>query len=115
MAGRSPVMEGMLPILIIARTAHGSIRCDHPIREGGQGSDNLEHRARWILSLRRTVVQRKTWIGAQRPPRGGRGTGDEGVRIKRRLARQSEDLAVTRVEGDDGTAVPFEETLGKLL
>src|SRR5262245_22003808 len=54
-------------------------------------------------------------IGAQRPPRSGRGTGDEGVRIKGRLARQSENLAVTRVEGHDGAAVTFQETLGELL
>src|SRR5262245_44422191 len=115
MAGRSPVTEGMLPILIIARTAHSGIWCDHPIRERGDGRDNLEHRARRILSLCRTVVQRKMRIGAQRPPRSGRGTGDEGVRIKGRLTRQSENLAVTRVEGHDGAAVTFEETLGELL
>src|SRR5882672_8834655 len=115
MARRSPVTEGMLSILIITRTAHGGLRCDHPICECSQGSDNLEHRARRILSLRRTVVQRKMRISAQGSPRSGRGTGDEGVRIKSRLARQSENLAVTRVEGHDGAAVTFEEPLGELL
>src|SRR5262249_44107063 len=115
MAGRSPVTEGMFPIVIIARTAHSSMWCNHPIREGSQGRDNLEHRARRILSLRGTVVQRKMRIGAHCAPCGGRGTGDKGVRIKGRLARQSENLAVTRVEGHDGTAVTFEETLGELL
>src|SRR5712691_2589153 len=115
MAGRSPVTEGMLPIIIIARTAYSGLRCDHPIRECGQGRDNLEHRARWILSLRRTIVQRKMRIGAQRSPRGGRGTRDEGDWIKGRLARQSENLAVTRVGGHYWAAVPFEETRGELL
>src|SRR5215475_754948 len=115
MAGRSPVTEGMLPKVIIARTAHGGMRCNHPIGECGQGRDNLEHRARRILALRRTVVQWKMWIGAQGPPRSGRGTGDKGVRIKGRLARQSENLAVTRVEGHDGAPEIFEEALGELL
>src|SRR6266699_4509247 len=115
MAGRSPITEGMLPIIIIARTAHSGRWCDHPIRESRQSRDNLEHRARRILSLRRTVVQRKMRIGAQRPPCSGRGTRDEGVRIKGRLARQSATLAATRVQGHDGTAVTFEETLGELL
>src|SRR5262245_24905233 len=102
----------MLPILVIARTAHGSMRCDQAIGKCPQGRDNLEHRARRILSLRRTVVQRKMRVGAQRPPRGGRGTGDEGVRIKGRLARESENLAITWVEGHNGAAVTVEETLG---
>src|SRR5215470_20126763 len=115
MAGRSPVTEGMLAIIVIARTAHGGMRCDHPIRECSQGSDNLKHRARRILSLRRPVVQRKMRIGAQGPPRSGRGTGDEGVRIKGRLARQSENLAVTWVEGHDGATMTFEEAFGELL
>src|SRR5262245_29701047 len=54
-------------------------------------------------------------IGTQRPPRSGRRTGDEGVRIKGRLARQSENLAVTRVEGHNGATVTFEKPLGELL
>src|SRR4030095_4039176 len=115
MARRSPVTEGMLSIIVIDSTAHRGMRCDHPIRECSQCSDNLKHRARRILSLRRPVVQRKMRIGAQGPPRSGRGTGDEGVRIKGRLARQSENLAVTRVEGHNGAAVIFEEALGELL
>src|SRR5262245_33037115 len=115
MARRFPVTEGMLPIVVIARTAHGGMRGDHPIRECSQGSDNLEHRARRILALRSPVVQRKVRIGAQGPPRSGRGTGDKGVRIKGRLARQSENLAITRVEGHDGAVVIFEEALGELL
>src|SRR5512145_3308919 len=101
MAGRSPVTEGMFPINIMARAAHGGMRCDHPIRECGQGRDNLEHRARRILALRSPVMQRKMRVSAQGAPRGGRRTGHEGVRIKGRLARQSENLAVTWVEGHD--------------
>src|ERR671933_595463 len=109
MARRSPVMKAPPAVVVIAGTAHRGIRCDYSVREGAQGRDNLEHRARRILALRRTVVQRKVRIGAQGSPRGERGAGDEGVRIKRRLARQSENLAVTRVEGHDGAAVTFEE------
>src|SRR5215510_9103374 len=111
MAGRSPVTESMLPKVVIARAAHGGMWCDNAICKCTKGRDNLEHRAWRILSLRRPVVQRKMRIGAQGSPRSGRGTGDKRIRIKGRLACQSENLAVTRVEGDDGAAVPFEEAL----
>src|SRR5262245_49011581 len=115
MAGRSPVTEGMLPKVVIARTAHSGMRCDNAIRKCTEGSNNLEYGARRILALCGTVMQRKMRIGAQGPPCRGRGTGDEGVRIKGRLARQSENLAVTRVEGHNGATMIFEEALGELL
>src|SRR5262245_10611038 len=60
-------------------------------------------------------MQRKMRVSAQRPPRGRGEPRDKGVRIKRRLTRQGENLAVTRIEGDNGTAVLFEELLGQLL
>src|SRR4030095_11493173 len=115
MAGRSPVAEGVLPKVVIARTAHGSMRCDNTICECTKSRDNLEHRARRILALRSPVVQREVRISAQGPPRSRRGTGDEGVRIKGRLARQSENLTITRVEGHDGATMTFEEAFGELL
>ena len=70
MAGRFPVTEGMLAIVVRASTAHGGVRRHHSIREGGQGRDDFEHRARRILPLRGTVMQRKMRVGAQGPPRG---------------------------------------------
>src|SRR5215813_11430392 len=115
MARQSPVMKATPTVVVIARTAHRGRRCNHFIRECGQDRDNLEHRTKRILSLRRTVVQRKMRIGAQRPPRSERGTKNKRVRIKGRLARQSENLAITQVEDHDGATVTFEKTLSKLL
>src|SRR5262245_12213599 len=105
MAGWSPVPEGMLSVVVIARTAHGGVRRDHPVRERSQGRDNLEYGAGRILPLRSTVVQRKMRVSAQDSPCGSRGTGNKGVRIKGRLAGQSKDLAITRVEGHNGAAM----------
>src|SRR5882672_8711351 len=115
MAGRFPVTERMLSVVVVAWTAHGGMRRDDPIRERGQGCDDLEHRAGRILSLRGTVVQREMWVGAQGAPRGWGGAWHKRVRIKRWLTRQRENLAVTRVKGHNGAPMTFKETLSELL
>ena len=59
MAGRSPVTEGMLPIIIIARTAHRGRWCDHPIRESRQGRYTVRVRAGHTIRPANLVVGRK--------------------------------------------------------
>ena len=52
-----------------ARAAHAGLLRDHALRQCRQRGDDLEHRARWILPLRGTVMQRQMRVGAQGPPR----------------------------------------------
>src|SRR5215510_7401003 len=115
MARRSPVMKSTPTVVIMPRTAHRGLRRDHALRECRQSSDNLEHGTRRILPLRGAVMQRKMRVSTQRPPRRSGEPRDEGVRIKGRLTRQGENLAVTWVEGDNRAAVLFEDLLGQLL
>src|SRR5574341_1866612 len=115
MARRSPVMKGTPAVVKMPGAAHRTLRRDHALSECRQGGNDLEHGPRRILPLRGAVMQRKMRVSAQRPPRGRGEPGDEGVRIKRRLTRQGENLTVTRVEGDNRAAVLFEELFGQLL
>src|SRR5262245_44247727 len=115
MARQSPIMKGTPTIVIIPGTAHGGLRRDHTLSERRQGGDDLEHGPRRILPLRGAVLQRRMRVSAQRPPHGRSEPGDECIRIKRRLTRQGENLAVTQVKGDDRAAVLYEELLGQLL
>src|SRR5215471_9252797 len=105
MARQSPVLKGTPAIVIISRTAHSSLRRDHALSERRQGGDHLEHGPRRILPLRGAVLQRRMRVSAQGPPHGRSEPGDEHVRIKGWFTRQSENLAVTRVKGDDRAAV----------
>src|SRR5215831_15775848 len=115
MARRSPVMKGTTAVVIMPGTAHRGLRRDYALSERCQRRDDLEHRPRRTLSLRGAVMQRQMWVSAQRPPHGRSEPRHEGVRIKRRLTHQGENLAIPRVEGDNRASVLFEEPLGQLL
>src|SRR5262249_58861354 len=93
-------------------TAHRALRCDHALSERRQRGDDLEHGTRRILPLRGAVVQRMMRISAQGPPHRRGEPRDEGIRVKGRLTRQGENLAVPRVEGDYRATGLFENLLG---